>query len=392
MSLTHRTYQTANNVFQIKHAKLFNLTWLANIFLVLGVIFLSIYLTSSYQRNNILYNVLTIKHESIKSIGAFGLYSFLWYIGINIIYFINITRYQNLDRAVFINLILGIMLINPYVYFYHIKHLKNKRQYFTETFYYLLDESNQIAFNFKNKKSVLAFIYLIIATGFIVFSSLDYLPVEIQKGINVIEPNTPIQVVYSKDLWFNNLQYFTTQGNWLCIFVALVVFLNPRTRFLKSNNLVLIATTYISIISLIWLTTLYPLASNKPNWRWIYDLSGFYNHLITPVMFHIFAWYLIKQNKVFKQENYIRAWAKFIFYLIIYICYALFLPLIGNVSVYGVVTNLWPNVNGSLWLFFFLVGFLAFVNLIYFIFYIIMLKVNKIPVKSLFKRKQTSAN
>lgn len=35
------------------------------------------------------------------------------------------------------------------------------------------------------------------------------------------------------------------------------------------------------------------------------------------------------------------------FYVVIYAIYAMFLPLLANVTVYGAITNIWPSANGN---------------------------------------------
>ncbi|WP_263821684.1 DUF1600 domain-containing protein [Ureaplasma miroungigenitalium] len=364
---------------------MFNLTWLNNWFLILGVCFLSVYLTSGYERDNIVYDINVINHAPIQSIGAVGLYCFLWYACLNILSIFFLGQYHCTRQKTFWCLLIGFVLINPWVYAYWVRQFKGYKLYWITTFYYLLDNSNRIRFNMKNKKSIIAFVYLIISIGFIIFSCFDYVPTNLVKGINIIDEHTPMHIIYTHDLWFNNLHYFTTQGNWLCICIAFFIFLNPTARFLDRGYLMLVGLTYISIISIVWLIAIFPFAHLGNKYLWVNYLTGFYNHLVTPLMFHILCWYIFKTHKISIRLNYFHAWKLFIGYLILYTLYALMVPLIGNVSVYGLITNLWSVVNGHLVYLAFLFIFLLFANLIYFIFFIIFCKTQKIKLKTILR-------
>ncbi|MCV3753930.1 DUF1600 domain-containing protein [Ureaplasma zalophigenitalium] len=384
MFIYHNVQQKSCNDVAI-NVKMFNLTWLNNLFLILGISFLSIYLSSGYERNNIVYDISFIHYKPIQSIGAVGLYCFLWYACLNVISLIFLCGQTYSNKKTFFCLLIGILFINPWAYVYWIKNFGRAKIYWIITFYHILNPSNKIEFDIKNKKSIIALCYLIISIGFMVFSSIDYVPVNLSPGINIIDQNTPMKIIYTQDLWFNNLHYFTTQGNWLCICIAFFIFINPNARFLKQGFLLLVGLTYISIISIIWLTAIFPFAHLAKKYLWVNYLTGFYNHLITPFAFHVLCWYIFRTQKICNQFKYLHAWRLFISYLILYTLYALMVPLIGNVSVYGLITNLWTNVNGQLVYLAFLFIFLLFANFIFFVFFAIVCRLQKIKLKITFK-------
>lgn len=331
---------------KLKSPKLLNLTILANIFLISLLICFIFYFSSdlSFKHQPILYKITILKYDEAQTAGAIGLYSLIWYVAINIIFFYNINKDFKVSKKAFWNLAFGSFLFNPYAYLVLIKLIQSFSFYIRRTFYFMLNENDQILFDIKNPRAIMGLIVVLVQIPFLVLSSTDY-----EK-----------QLFYAQEIWLRNLHFFTTQGNWICLITAFIYFINPHSRFARSNILTIIALSYILVIGSVWLFILFPIFSQREDWIWFNNLTGFYNHVVTPIIFSIFTILCIKTNKFQTKIYYLSAFKWFIFYVLIYSIYVFFLPGIVNVSVYGLITNIWSSSGGNplfIFLLFILIGY-----------------------------------
>ena len=266
---------------------------------------------------------------------------------VNFFFFGYILEYVKLNKLETFNFAVASILFNPYAYVIIAKNWTSWTYYWQRSLYHILSENNKIEFNIKDSRSIFALIFLIIAIPFIVFSSIDYVPKNPGRLIIFDKNSMGTEIIYTNNIWFHNMHYFTSQGNWMCIGMAFLYFINPKARFVKNNRVLLIVLSYILIVSSIWLFVLFPVFSQRSTWVWFNNMVGFYNHLVTPVTFTIFAYYCIVKNKYVIHLKYFYAWKGFMFYVVIYAIYAMFLPLLANVTVYGAITNIWPSANGN---------------------------------------------
>ncbi|WP_051675983.1 DUF1600 domain-containing protein [Ureaplasma canigenitalium] len=360
--------------------KLLNQFILSSVFLVVTIICLSIFLdpSSTFERKDILYTVKTYSYHIKQTAGGIGLYAVIWYTAVNIFVFFNISTRIKTSKRLFFILLTGLIL-NFYAHHYIRKNIVSKRDYLTITFYWILSDRNLIEFNIRDKKSIFALICLFIFIPFMVFSSIENRPVD----TNIIIPNknTITEIVYAREIWFSNLHYFTTEGNWMCILTLFFVFLNHRARFLKHNVVILSVLSYIMIVGLVWLCILYPVFSSNETWIWFNSMTGFYDHVVTPLTFLAFSIFIFVTNPHLKKIGYANSLKVFIFYLCIYNCYVTFLPVVANVSVYGMFTNIWPMVNGNAWFTFVQIGAFGLMIFIHYLFYLIANSIIKRNIK-----------
>ncbi|MEJ3550213.1 DUF1600 domain-containing protein [Ureaplasma parvum] len=330
--------------------KFLNLIIINNIFVLIMIISLCIFFSDPHflYRNDVISNqyrqfIFTYQQTAI----AIVLYVLAWYIMVNFFFFGYLLEYVKLNKFETFNFALASILFNPYAYVIIVKNWTSWSFYWQRSFYHVLSENNKIEFNIKNSKTIFALVFLIIAIPFIIFSSIDYVPKNPGRLIIFNKNSLGEKVIYTNNVWFHNMHYFTSQGNWMCIGIAFLYFINPKARCTKNNRVLLIVLSYILIISSIWLCVLFPMFSRQSTWVWFNNMVGFYNHLITPTSFTIFAYYCIIKNKYAIHIKYFYAWKGFMFYVVIYAMYALFLPLLANVTVYGAITNIWPSANGN---------------------------------------------
>ncbi|WP_208894800.1 DUF1600 domain-containing protein [Ureaplasma diversum] len=338
-----------NQLMQIV-PKLLNQIIITNAFLLIFIICLSVLLAHDQQflKYPIDYTISNYSYLPQQQAGAVGLYSIIWYCFVNVLFFLNISKNKHFTKKEFVSLVFASILFNPFAYYQLIKHIKSKAFYWSKTFYWILSDNNKIEFNIKNKLSIAALIAFIIFLPFCCLFLLDYWPVD----LNNIKPdysdiNLKTKIYYGSNSWIGNLHYFTVQSNWMAIVVLLIYLINPKARIVKNNTYLITILVYILIVGVIWTGVLYPFNSRSPSWSWFNSLTGFYHHIVTPITFLVFALYVLFNNKVATTIKYKHIICCTTFYFSIYLLYAIFLPIVANVSVYSLMTNVWPFLNGD---------------------------------------------
>lgn len=330
--------------------KLLNQIMIANILLLIIIICLSILLSNDQQflKEPIDYTISNYSYLAQQKAGAIGLYCIIWYCFINGLFFSNISKTNHFTKKELISLAFAIILINPLAYYQLIKHIKSKTFYWQKTVYWFLSPNNKIEFNIKNKFSIAALISLIIFLPFCILFQLNYWPVDLNNiKPNYSDPKLETKFYYASNAWLGNMHYFTVQSNWMAIVVLFVYLINPRARIVKNNTFLIVVFVYIFIVGLLWTSVLYPFNSKSSSWSWFNSFTGFYHHIITPTTFCVFAFYVILNNKQASKIKYTHILLATSFYFSIYLLYAIFLPIIANVSVYSFITNVWPSINGD---------------------------------------------
>lgn len=342
-----------NNNIKLSSVKMLNLNILINCFFIIWVICFIYYLSSdlSFKKIPIDFNAVRKYYDPQQTAGAIALYSVIWYVALNILFFYYLLK-MNLKSDQFALICFGSFFINPWSWIWFAKQIQNKREWVLKTFYYLLDENNKITFNIKNPKAIIGLISFLVFIPFLFFSSTEYIVIDTEKKTYLLR--------YTPEIWLNNLHFFTTQGNWICLVISLIFFINPHARITKKINVLIISLSFILTVGTVWLFILFPIFSKNEHWTWFNNLTGFYDHVVTPIIFSILVLISIKFSSQLKQPKYHESFVRYIFYVIIYAFYVSFLPVISNVSVYGKITDFWPSTGGNILficLFFGLIGY-----------------------------------
>ncbi|MCF0217682.1 MAG: DUF1600 domain-containing protein, partial [Malacoplasma sp.] len=148
---------------------------------------------------------------------------------------------------------------------------------------------------------------------------------------------------WSHNFWFERISYFTIQANLLVFLFLTLILLFPWWQIFKNNNFQIVATTYISVVTLIWCLVLLPnfITTSTFSRGWLRIASTIWLHVVQPWTFIGLSIYLLRST--YKQEYPI--W-KIVSIALIYPCiyelYLIILPFNTGVSIYSWITNLNP--------------------------------------------------
>lgn len=231
---------------------------------------------------------------------------------------------------------------------------------------------------------------LVIMTPIIVlvlYQKSDYL--------NTYPNNGDGDIIVYNNLWFCSLQYFTIQTNLLCYLFVLLFVIKPNMKIFKHHTFLISCIVYIFVVGVTYDFALFPIKivnGEIYDWNWYKYLTNIYEHLINPIAFVTCGLILIcKDNPQILRLKY----KQYIIYTMIvptiYLIYALIMPFVTNVSVYGFVTNCNPDVynemvidstnfmsHGQWYNIFFIIGYwFLFIGLLSGMFYLDLKKANK---------------
>lgn len=325
------------NIINSKIALLFVLQW----FLLLSVIIINIFSWNNKWKNSALYLV----PEHIQIIRSISLFVMSWYVFISLVIWNTYDTYKINNKNKLISLFSFTFIALIYLswkYFVFLKWdniQKNIKDIFQD------DDSKKI-----QRKSFIYIFSIIIFCIFIVVVPLLAFYTSKNNEISIWIPNVSEPLKWN-DLWFNSLQFFTIQSNFLCLVVLILFVINPNMKIFKNRILLIIATINITIVCFVYNFILLPdqiITKEIKNWDLQKYLSLAFNHIFNPIVFVVFFSILNTKHKnkiELKFKNFLIAT---IFLPTIYITYVISQPFVSNTSVYGFATNLNPNVLTNL--------------------------------------------
>ncbi len=325
------------NIINSKIALLFVLQW----FLLLSVIIINIFSWNNKWKNSALYLV----PEHIQIIRCISLFVMSWYVFISLVIWNTYDTYKINNKNKLISLFSFTFIALIYLswkYFVFLKWdniQKNIKDIFQD------DDSKKI-----QRKSFIYIFSIIIFCIFIVVVPLLAFYTSKNNEISIWIPNVSEPLKWN-DLWFNSLQFFTIQSNFLCLVVLILFVINPNMKIFKNRILLIIATINITIVCFVYNFILLPdqiITKEIKNWDLQKYLSLAFNHIFNPIVFVVFFSILNTKHKnkiELKFKNFLIAT---IFLPTIYITYVISQPFVSNTSVYGFATNLNPNVLTNL--------------------------------------------
>ncbi|MGL5205450.1 MAG: DUF1600 domain-containing protein [Metamycoplasmataceae bacterium] len=249
-------------------------------------------------------------------------------------------------------------ILLPYTFFLGIKH-KSYSQFWS----YLKtkkDAPEQINIatwlsSFKRKKDILFWntsLFLIL----ILIVLVDFSLIWINMDYNYNDPNSNIM--------FNTFSYFTQWTNFAIIFFVFLFLIGHRTIIFRKNTLLILMASYITVVCVVFWSFLIPFGNIEESYSILTDLvKTIWLHFITPMVFVVFTICSLFVSKE-KPSTYLRTAVLSGPYPMTYGMYAYSLSFVTRHSVYGIITNINPNMvdwrtstQGSLinLLFFFLV-------------------------------------
>ena len=234
--------------------------------------------------------------------------------------------------------------------------------------------------SFKQKKDRLfwnttLFIFLLLVV------SADFIWMWIFKDYDINDPN--------KNVLFNTFSYFTQLSNLaVIIFVVLFSFAHQTITF-RNNTLLILLAAYITVVGICFWVYLLPFGNLKDSYpTWPDFLKTTLLHGVVPITFVAFtinSLYISKE----KPNTFIKTSTIGLTFPIIYGIYTYLISFVARFSVYGIITNLNPNMipfghtdPGNPLYFFFFFGVAAIFYLFFFVFWKISDTFYKKEVKS----------
>ena len=172
--------------------------------------------------------------------------------------------------------------------------------------------------------------------------------------INLFDPHN------SKGAWLDSFHYFTVQANIMVFFYLWAKWLMPSWKLFNSNALLILVVTYIVIVALGYNAVLLPNSisnGDTKSWTgtdWYLEIL---QHMIVPLLFLIYGIYIFRLSIYTKEFKLIRCIGYGIVYPTMYLIYALFLPFVSDISVYGKFSNINIDNGGAYTAYGFIFGF-----------------------------------
>ncbi|MGL5643776.1 MAG: hypothetical protein ACRCW3_03340 [Metamycoplasmataceae bacterium] len=188
--------------------------------------------------------------------------------------------------------------------------------------------------SFKKRKDILfwntsLFLFLILIV------LVDFSLIWINQDHNQNDPHSNIM--------FNTFSYFTQLTNFVIIFFVFLFLVAHNTIIFRKNILLILMATYITIVGVVFWSFLIPFGNIQESYSILTDLvKTIWLHLVTPLTFAAFTICSLFVSKE-KPSTYLRTAALSGPYPMTYGMYAYSLSFVTRYSVYGVITNINPN-------------------------------------------------
>ncbi len=314
-------------------------------FILFGFMLLFFILGYNNQYNTV--NVQNIP-EKISAYRGVSIFFACWYIVIYLFSIKNINSINNF-RTLKIFLILSFIPIFNVI---TIGFLASKMQFTTFKLWFKNlfkgDDELLLVYNYKNWIYKLNLCLAIIMSPIVIIAFC-----QIGDTISVYPINGIGEKIKYSNLWFVSLHYFTIQTNLLCFLYLVLFLIKPNLKLFKYNTFLMSCIVYIFVVGITYDFALLPmkiLKNDLNDWNWYKYFCNIYEHFINPILFVSFGLIIIcKQNKISKLNTSLLNHLVYSMIIpTIYLIYALVLPFVSNVSVYGFVTNCNPNVYNEI--------------------------------------------
>ena len=233
---------------------------------------------------------------------------------------------------------LFVWLILPYTFY-----LAHTTKSFSEFWKYLKTKkegNEQINFykwvkSFKNNKLDKLFWNTTLFMFLILIVIVDFSLIWLHKSYDPGDTNS--------NIIFNTFSYFTQLTNFaVIIFVCIFSFAHQTITF-KNNTLLILMAAYITVVGVIFWSYLLPFGNFKNEYDHIPTfVKTVWLHAVTPIFFAIFAINSLVVSKE-KPNQFLHISIIGSIYPLFYAFFSYSLPFYTRHSVYGIVTNLNPN-------------------------------------------------
>ncbi len=146
-----------------------------------------------------------------------------------------------------------------------------------------------------------------------------------------------------KGAWLDSFHFFTVQANVMVFFYLWAKWLMPSWKLFNSNTLLILIISYIVIVALGYNAVLLPDSISKGDtnsWSstdWYLEIL---QHMIIPLLFLIYGIYIFHLSIYTRELKLMKSIGYGIVYPTMYLIYALFLPFVSDISVYGKFSNI----------------------------------------------------
>ncbi len=253
---------------------------------------------------------------------------------------INKIQDKKIKKYYFLTGGLFVWLISPYTFYLAYqnktyqnfwKYLKTKKEANEQINFYKLSSV------LKNKKFDKVFWNTIIFIFLTVIAIVDFALIWLHQEYNPNDPNS--------NILFNTFSYFTQLTNFAIIIFICIFSFAHQTIIFRNNTLLILMTAYITIVGVMFWGYLLPFGNFKDEYSHLKTfIKTVWLHAVTPICFSVFAVnsFFISREKTnsFSHISIIGT-----VYPIFYAFFSYSLPFYTRHSVYGIITNLNPNMT-----------------------------------------------
>ncbi len=197
---------------------------------------------------------------------------------------------------------------------------------------------------------------------------IDFIWMWVLKEYSENDPN--------KNVLFNTFSYFTQLSNLVIIFFAIIFSFSHQTIIFRNNTIMILLAAYITVVGVCFWAYLLPFGNLKYDYpTWPDFIKTTWLHGVVPITFVVFtinSLYISKE----KPNTFFNTSTIGLVFPLAYGIYAYLLSFVTRYSVYGIITNLNPNMipfshtdPGNPFFFFFFFGVAAIFYLFFFIFW-----------------------